>query len=356
MSKSQRIWIPILFVLLTAGWAMPGMASASGTKVVKRPISFEVVNLNRSLLACPSDGTVYEVKGHLIGPASKVGVGVTRSRSATLYLHGFSIGAAFWDFSAVPRYDYAVAMAGAGHVSVVVDRLGYGASGRPRGDHVCLGAQADVAHQIVEMLRDGDYALADGASLRFGRVALVGHSLGGLIADLEAYSFEDVDALGAMSYAPQVTQLAFEQFYTSREVCDHGGEPAVAGGPGAYAYFARSESEFHASAFNSVDPVVEAAATRLRARDPCGDGASIIPALVLELKSLGQVKVPVLLVCGREDAMTPDFGCVNLKRRYVGSADVTLTFVRNAGHALPLGRAAPALRRRVSGWLTAHGF
>ena len=116
------------------------------------------------------------------------------------------------------------------------------------------------------------------------------------------------------------------------------------GGPGGYAYFGQTDAEFQASAFHSADPAVREAATRLRSRDPCGDGASIIAALVLDLKSLSRVKVPVLLVCGREDAVTPEFACPYLKRRYVGSRDVSLSFVPKAGHALPLERSGAGLQ------------
>jgi pimeloyl-ACP methyl ester carboxylesterase len=153
-----------------------------------------------------------------------------------------------------------------------------------------------------------------------------------------------------------VTQEAFEQFYTSRVVCDAGGQALVPDGPGGYAYFGQTDAEFQARTFHNAEPAVREVATRLRARDPCGDGASIVDALVLDLKSLSRVDVPVLIVCGREDAMTPDFACPYLKRRYVGSRDVSLFFVPKAGNALPLERNAPVFRRRVSAWLSAHGF
>src|SRR3954451_11359294 len=94
--------------------------------------------------------------------------------------------------------------------------------------------------------------------------------------------------------------------------------------PGGYAYFDETADEFGAQAFYKVEPAVEAVATRLRAPDPCGDGASIIDGLVQDLKSLSKVKVPVLVVCGREDAVTPSFACPYLKRRYSGSGDVSL--------------------------------
>ena len=346
--------VSALAAATTASAAIP---PSNPNKVVKRAITFQVKNVDRSILPCRSDGAAYEVKGHLIGPAAQVGPGASAgSRSVTLYLHDSSFGESFWSFTAVPGYDYAAAMARAGHSSVVVDRLGYGSSGHPEGDQVCLGADADVAHQMIGKLRSGDYVVDGGQSPPFDKVAIAGHYVGALIANLEAFSFNDVDGLVAMSYTPQVTQQAFEQFYNSRIVCDRGGEPSAEGGPGGYAYINQSATDFDQSAFFSALPDVRAAATRLRAPDPCGEGASIIDALVQDLKSLSLVKVSVLLVCGREDAVILSFGCPLVKKRYVGSNDVSLVFVRNAGHALTLERSAPAFRRRVATWLSRHGF
>ena len=192
--------------------------------------------------------------------------------------------------------------------------------------------------------------------MRFGRVALAGHGVGALISNLEAYSYDDVDGLVGIGHTPQVTQQAFQDFFANRTVCDPGGRPARAGGPGGYAYFAQTAADFRATAFHRAEPAVMELATTLRGPDPCGDTASIIDALVQEVKSLPRVKVPVLLVCGREDAVTPDFACPYLKRRYTGSRDVSLVFVPRAGHALTLERSAPIFRRRASAWLKMHGF
>ena len=79
-------------------------------------------------------------------------------------------------------------------------------AGSPPGNQSCLGAQADIAHQMIGQLRSGSYALEDGEPPRFDKVALGGHSTGALIANLEAFSFSDADALVAMSFTPQVTQ------------------------------------------------------------------------------------------------------------------------------------------------------
>ena len=327
-------------------------STAEGTsKVLRRAITFQVHNVDRSALPCTSDGAAYEVKGHLVEPET------SRSpRSVTLYLHGLSSGEFIWSLEAAPRYDYAVAMARAGHASIVVDRLGYGKSGHPQGTQVCLGADADVAHQVVLKLRSGDYSVEGGEAPRFDRVALAGLDIGGLIANLEAFSFGDIDGLAVFGHTPQVSRRTFEQFYSNRQLCEGGGEPASAGGPAGYGYFGTTVAEFRATVFHSVEPAVFKVAAQLRGRDPCGETASIIDALVLELKSLSRVTIPVLLVCGRDDGTTPEFACPFFKRRYAGSRDVSLSFIRNAGHAFPLERSAPAFRRRVSSWLNAHGL
>ena len=62
-------------------------------------------------------------------------------------------------------------MARAGHASVTVDRLGYGASDKPPdGKSVCIGSQADVAHQIVGQLKAGSYTVQGGKARKFKRV------------------------------------------------------------------------------------------------------------------------------------------------------------------------------------------
>jgi pimeloyl-ACP methyl ester carboxylesterase len=354
---SMLLAVTLTMLAAASAATQPGRASATpaGSKVIKLPVAFEVRNTNGSILPCPSDEATYQVKGHLIGPASTVGPNASEGRrSVALYLHGSASGEFLWNFSAIPRYDYAASMARAGHASVVIDRLGYGSSGRPDGNQTCLGSAADVAHQVIGKLRSGDYVVEDGESPRFDRVTLVGHSVGALIANLEALSFNDIDGLVGISYTPQVTQQAFQHFYTNRTVCEAGGEPSGPAGPDGYAYFGQTDAEFRANVFHSAEPAVMNLAAALRGRDPCGDTASIIGALVRDVKSRSRVKVPVLIVCGREDTMTPDFACPYLKRRYVGSKDVSLVFVPNAGHALPLERTAPILRRRVSAWLSAH--
>lgn len=353
-SRSRRVAAATICATGLFAFA-PQAAAESGaqSRVMTKTVSFTVRNVNTSVLACPSDGAGYKVKGRLIAPVRTARR--TRPRAITLYLHEFSFGSFFWDYRATPRLNYAVAQARAGHASVVIDRLGYGRSDRPEGNQSCLGAQADVVHQIVGQLRTGAYESRGGSPQTFRKVALVGHSLGAQIATVEAYSFKDIDALISVSYSHQVSQRSFQQFYRAREVCLAGGEPAGPSGPGGYAYFGQTSAEFKGNMFHSAPASVASAVTRLRSRDPCGDSASLVPAIEQDQKSLADVEVPVLLVCGERDVVIPLFMCKNMKRWY-RRAPLSIASVRDAGHGLTFERTAPIFRRKVSRWLRSRGF
>jgi len=182
--------------------ALIGAATASAeTRVFERPVSFQVSNVNRSGLVCGTDGRSYTIRGHLVGTRSEL-----RSHRVTLYLHGLGLGEFFWRLQGVPGYDFAAGMARRGHASVVIDRLGYGASDKPQGMGSWIGGQADIAHQIIGRLKSGRY---DGAvTPRFRRVGLIGHSAGGLITEVEAYSFSDAAAIGVLAYADRTSLLS----------------------------------------------------------------------------------------------------------------------------------------------------
>ncbi len=133
-------------------------------------VSFQVRNVNRSKLPCHADGKTYTVNGHLVAPRGSLSHGV-RMDAVTLYLHGLGVGQFFWRFRNVPGYDHAAAQARAGHASVVIDRLGYDLSGKPYGKKICLGARADIAHQIITDLRTGHYSIGSRPAVpRFAKV------------------------------------------------------------------------------------------------------------------------------------------------------------------------------------------
>src|SRR3954453_10680274 len=160
----KRLFGPCAVVLCLLLVAAPAAGAKAKKKVKAASVSvtFTVKNTNTSQFACASDGATYQVKGHISGPASALASASKKKKKAkkrpkavTLYMHGLGLGEWFWNFTPIPGYNYALQQARAGHVSVTVDRLGYGASSRPDGNKICIGSQADVTHQIVQQLKTG---------------------------------------------------------------------------------------------------------------------------------------------------------------------------------------------------------
>jgi pimeloyl-ACP methyl ester carboxylesterase len=362
--------VVLLAGLLAVALSAEANAGRASRAVSSKAVTFSVKNVNRSKLPCSTDGGAYDIKGHLTGPRSVLSRSSRRRAGVALYLHGLGFGEWLWHFtgrapteapiSPVSRpssYNYALAQAKAGHTSVTIDRLGYDASGHPEGTKSCLGGQADIAHQVIEALRSGSYVVEGGKPIRFRKVALVGHSIAGQIAMIEAYSFKDVDALVDVSFSFQNLPRAQVAFGPARDACLTGGQRAELGGPPGYAYFGQpTPSDFQAIMFHSPRADVRDAATALRNQDPCGDLDSIIAALLQQRAELARVRVPVLVICGTNDALYAALGCRMQADRFSRSRSVTVELVRRAGHAITLERSAASFRRKLSRWLRRRGF
>lgn len=326
----------------------PNRTQAAGD-IIDMKVSFTVTNLNRTAARnCRGDGSSLKLSGHIIGPRSALVDGA----AATLYIHGVAVPEPTWRMP-LAGYDYGLEQARRGHVSVTFDRPGYAASMvAADGRSICIGVQADIAHQIVDQLRRGGYTAA--APIRFARIALAGHSLGQEIAELAAATFGDVDALVVGGFrdpsvlSPRLSKAA-TQYVSS---CLRGGQPKTAGGPGGYAYtFAEgTDFLFH----NAEDVVIDAFAAYTEA-DPCDVSTIVLYGVVTALQ-LAQIRVPVLLFYGDQDALWYKGAGRRQKALFIGSKDVTLLEYADTGHMIMLGRTAPAFRADVSGWLKAHGY
>lgn len=290
----------------------------------------------------------------------------TLPQSVTLYLHGLGYGQWFWHFDSVANLDYARELADLGHASVIIDRLGYGGSSHPDGNQICVGEQADIADQIAAKLRSGFSSGLGTAS--FSKVALAGHSAGGAIAQIAAYSFpQSFDALLVMSYAEQgASPDALAAFLQGGFAC------ATGGGPNNYTRFGQTDADFDHLMFNTpralsgqlpvvdsgptASTVVIAAVNPLRNPDPCGDDNSLAAEIVLSQLLLTQVKVPTLLVCGDADAIFPRPACDLQALHFPLTPDFTSATILGGGHALTIGSTAGVFRQTVSDWLTPRGF
>ena len=353
----RRALTPIALLFLLAA-ALPASAEAKKVKTTSVPVTFTVHNTDTSQFACASDGATYQVKGHITGPASALASASKKKRKrsvgATLYLHGLGVGEWLWYFQPVPSFNYALQQAKAGHVSVTVDRLGYGASSRPPdGGKICIGSEADVAHQIVQALKSGSYAVGSGKPRKYRRVALAGHSAAGEISILEAYSYKDVNALIVVAFSFSNLPAANITFGNQRNAC--AAATPVPGFPPSYQLFGATSAEFQKTFFHSATKAVRDAATPLHKPDPCGDNLSLTEALNVQAAGARKIKIPAVEVCGANDALYAQFGCESQLER-LGSRNKKLIIIKNAGHGLPVEKPAKVFRRKLGAWLSRRGF
>lgn len=339
----------IATLLLLALSSPANGASAATPDVVSQPVSFSVQNVNTSAVPCSTDGKSYTVRGHITGPAGAVSAGSVAAGS--LYLHGLELGEWFWRIP-VSGYDHVAEMAKNGQVSVTIDRLGYGESDQPDGAQSCVGGQASMAHQIVQQLRTGSY----GGALhpRFSRVALLGHSLGGSIAQVEAYSFKDVDAVGILSYADiALSASALGTAATWGPTCVLGGQASAKGALG-YAYFTKDQADYRANFLALANADVLAYGDTRRAINPCGDLQSAVPAAVVSGLKANEIKVPVLLLMGDKDLVFDSSRLALQKPLYGGPT--TAEVLPGATHGLTTDANAAQFRSALDAWLKSQGF
>jgi pimeloyl-ACP methyl ester carboxylesterase len=338
--------------------AVPAADAKKRTKrpIKSLPVTFTVHNTNTSKFPCASDGATYQVRGHITGPASALASASRkkkrkRPRAATIYLHGLGVAEWLWYFpTSYASYNYAMQEAKLGHVSVTVDRLGYRSSDHPPGNQVCIGSEADVAHQLIQALKTGSYAVTGGKPVKYKRVALAGHSAAGEIAILEAYSYRDVNAVIVVAFSFSNLPAANIAFGNQRNACNAGTGPS----PG-YAYFGQPGAEFEKTFFHSAEPAVRSIAVSLHPPDPCGLNLSLTDALNKQAAGVRTIKVPALEVCGANDALYATFGCDAQIERFA-SRDKKEIIIKNAGHGLPLEKPARTFQRKISSWLSRRGF
>jgi pimeloyl-ACP methyl ester carboxylesterase len=342
-------------VAFGASFATAGSAGASRLGVISVPVSFEIRNVNRSKVACPTDGRTYPVRGHITAPSAALSE--SAPKVLDFYLYGFDGGEWNWRFTAVPGYDFPAEMAQLGHTSLTIDMLGYGASGHPNGLMSCFGSQADVTHQIVQQLRRG--IELSRSRVRFSKIVLVAHDVGGTIAQIEAYSFGDINGLVTVDIADQGrTNYLLSLAGNALIFCNKGGEPYRPGRTSGYMYFGGTAAQFR-SLFIHPDPRVMDALLdpplRLRNHNPCGYILHALDSFNTDLKDDALINVPVLSVQGDGDEIFTRAGEDQQLDTFTGTHDKQQVRLHSASHWPMLQlKTATQLRKVISGWLLRH--
>lgn len=335
----------------------PGGPPSTTNQTATLPVAFTVANTNTSALECGTDGRQYTVRGTLTAPAGGIDAR-TDQKAVSLYLHGLDLGQSFWT-GAYQGDSFAARQAAAGHVSVTIDRLGYDTSDKPDGQASCMGGQADIAHQIVQQLREGSYTISNGAADApgYSQVVLQGHSLGAGIAALEAASYGDVDGVVLHSYSDRIlSEGAKADAAAAVADCQGGGESTEGEGSGGYAFFSSSPQDFRQAFFASTPAPLVQGALAQRNRNACGDLATVTAIGDANVATNDRVQVPVLVVAGQSDAIYPEPAGEDLAGQFTGSSDVQLVTLPGTAHSLATEASAPQWSQAVASWLDEQGF
>ncbi|HEX6342097.1 alpha/beta hydrolase [Umezawaea sp.] len=229
-----------------------------------------------------------------------------------------------------------------GWLVIALDRVGTGASSKPRAAAVTTAVQvASIRHVVDEV--DGMYQGLP--------IVLVGHSYGSVVAAGVAAASDEVDALVVTGFLYRRTAPSFEGF---PELVPAATDPVLGGkglpadylttAPGSRTFF------YHLPSTNPATPTADE-------RTKTTTTAAEVPGFGQEFASRAfakEVRVPVLVVVGDRDhlyrgndpaAFEPD-----QRSAFSAAADVRVAVIPNAGHDLALHRDAPSTTALIDRW------
>ncbi|UAK30527.1 alpha/beta fold hydrolase [Nocardia asteroides] len=320
-----------------------------------------------ALLLCLTPGVAYaeDDPGRCESLSIPVPLGVMAGSLCTPTAHatdtvmvliaGSNYNHTYWDFPYAPEtYSFRRAMNAAGIATLVVDRLGNGASTRPPSTQVTASVSARALHDIVQALRRG---LAGAPP--FGTVVTGGHSLSSGIDVLEASTYQDVDGvlLTGFSHALNVAEVlgVISTYHQAAE------DPRFAAGGYDLGYLTTRPGTRAGNFFapETADPevlAVDEATKEVFSPMEYPDGlTSTIPPMT------NFIDVPVLVVDGSLDRLScgPGYAvCANAETLHAaeapffGPAAQLRTYVlRASGHSVNLARNTAEYRAAVIDWV-----
>ncbi|MFI5539241.1 alpha/beta hydrolase [Nocardia sp. NPDC051900] len=294
-----------------------------------------------------------EMAGSLCTPTARA------TDTVMVLIAGSNYNATYWDFPYAPEtYSFRRAMNAAGIATLVVDRLGNGASTRPPSTQVTATVSARALHDIVRSLRAG---LAGAPP--FGKVITGGHSLSSGIDVLEATTYQDVDGvlLTGYSHALNVSEVlgVISTYHQAAE------DPQFAGRGYDAGYLATRPGTRAADFFapETADPevlAVDEATKEVFSPTEYPDGlTSTLPPMS------NFINVPVLVVNGSRDRLScgPAYAvCADAETLrateapFFGPAARLRTFVLpGSGHSVNLARNTAEYRAAVVDWVRSIG-
>lgn len=338
MKGRMRFAVGVLCVAVAAGLVPSGAWAKQDLqcKEVSFPVSLS-----------PGGAEEYSVFGVLCSQ------GNIHHKTIQIALHGSTYSHTYWDWPLeAETYSYVRRATAAGYGVLNLDRIGVGRSDRPPAEGVTIGANAHVVHQIVQALRDGDLVVPSFGRIRAERVALVGHSLGSLIAIEEAATYGDVDGIVLTGVSHTVTPVLGEGL---SNLYPASLDPHFAGQgiPDGYlTSLPGSRTIFYNLPF--ADPAVIALDEATKETVTTGELATALPALAMS----SGVHTPVLVVVGDLDlafceapSCTASGSLAGEPSFYPAEACAETAIVPDSGHDLNLHLQAQLAYDAVLEWL-----
>ncbi|WP_246002804.1 alpha/beta hydrolase [Nocardia tenerifensis] len=277
----------------------------------------------------------------------------TPTSTIMVLMAGSNYNHTYWDFPYAPEtYNFRRAMNAAGYATLVVDRLGTGASTRPPSATLTATGSVLALHQIVGAVRQG----LPGAQ-PFAKIITGGHSLSSGVAVIEASTHHDVDGVLLTGFSHSLdtagTLAVVATYHSAAEDPQFAGQGLDAGylttKPGTRA------ADFYGA--GDYDPGVLAtdeATKEVFSLTEYPDGLTSTQPPETNL-----IDVPVLIVDGSADKL-----CLNAcastatlaaeEAPYFCPAARLRTFVLpGSGHSVNLARNTAAYQAAVRDWLAA---
>jgi pimeloyl-ACP methyl ester carboxylesterase len=252
------------------------------------------------------------------------------------------------------RYSYSLYAQEAGQATFAIDRFNTGASSMLASPAVTVEADADALHQVIGALTSGQVG-----GVTFSRVVTVGHSLGSIVAAIEAATYGDESGVILTGYTHALKPAAAAalgsgqmlvpaQQASPRFAGQPAGDMTTLPGPRATWFYAPRDSD---PSVIATDQDTESVVT-IGELNTFADG--LAPSVT------GAISVPVLQAVGSRDALfwcgtsacsTSALLSSSEAPFFAAASSYTAFVLRGSGHDLGLARNDHRFFRAATRWV-----
>lgn len=313
------------------GSILLGVAAALALGAVSSPSAMAEVPCRDVRVPVSVGGSNAEIAGLLCGYGDLAG------RTIEVLVPGYTYNRAYWDFPfESPKYSFVDALTQAGYATLALDRLGTGQSSHPSVSKLTFDNEVSVIRQVVDAVRGGDVA-----GTRFGKIVLVGHSLGSGIAAADVVEYDNVDALELTGFSHTLDATGLGSFFAA-DIYPVQSVPWLRDDPPGYVTTVPGgRASLFYGASGTYDPAV--AQYDDATRDASGNAIEAVGIGLPIAFATSGISVPVLVVAGAQDTIvcgTPL--CMSAERSFYPAAkSIDTVSVSNTGHDLNLSYSAP---------------